>query len=781
MPMPDVPLVSRAGAGLLPLLDFAVFEIAEDASFHLGQPPEWLGNFPAKALSACTADDLTKVFPYLEAFFREAAPLWEARKPARLCSGIWTQTGVSGKVHRLRAAAVCVESQTFLLIEAAEVLLSEARSSVEAANDAALANDKIANLSRALASACEQLAVQNQEVERATHAKSEFLARMSHEIRTPMNTILGMADLLADTPLNSEQSEYVRVFQRAGDNLLNLISDILDLSKVDSGEMELEHADFDLCDVLEKACEIGAIRAHAKGLELSGRIMPDVPTLLRGDAGRLRQILWNLLGNSIKFTDHGELTVLVELDPDRKEDGALRFAIRDTGIGIAPDKLGAIFENFTQADGSITRKYGGTGLGLAISRKFAELMGGRMWVESALGAGSAFFFTGFFQVRGLRAAPPDEFAGLRCLLVDGNANHRAALADILTSWGAVVDESDGPTLLAKLHAGSLSPNVYAMALLDAQIPGADSFQVAAAIRANLKSSTQVLMMTATGRPADAARCRELGLRTLLRPVRRSELIEVWRSGGPEGPASPPGGAGISTGRAPAAPDIGLTRILLADDSHANRFLIRAYLRDSGCVLDEAADGLLAVEKFKAGTYHLVLTDVEMPVLDGYSATRQMRAWERETGRSPTPILALTAHAFKKETQKSLDAGCNALLTKPIQKLVLLEAIRQHVPPVESGSKRVVVDSSLEELIPGYLANRRADVLTLRAALDSADFQAIRMIAHKIRGSGGGYGFPVLTELGAAIEGAALAQDSEVIRKNLTELDLYLAKVEVTYE
>ena len=720
------------GAGLLPLLDFAVFEIAPEAangaSFHLaGQPPEWLRSFPSEAQAACTAGDLAEVFPYLEVFFMEAMELWEARKPARLYSDIWTQTDLSGKERRLRATAICVESQALLLIEPAEVLFSETQGFVQHAHDATLAYDKIAKLSRALASANDQLEVKNKEVERATQAKSEFLARMSHEIRTPMNAILGMADLLWESPLSPEQREYVRVFKRAGDNLLNLINDILDLSKVESGQMELEQADFDLCDVLEKACEISAVRAHGKGLELSCRVMPGVPALLTGDAGRLRQIILNLLGNSIKFTERGELTVHVELDPERNEEGALRFGITDTGIGIAADKLGSIFESFTQADTSITRKYGGTGLGLSISKKFAEMMGGRMWVESTLGEGSTFYFTGLFGVRGLHAPPPEEFAELRCLVVDGNRSHRAALRDMLTSWGALVDESHGADALAKLQTGA----PYAMVLLD-------GLELAEAIRRS-QIPSQVLMMLATGRPADAARCRELGLRTLLRPVRRSELVEVWRSSAPAGEA-------LQDAPAPASVDFGSMRILLADDSDDNRFLIRAYLRNSGCVLDEAVDGQVAVEKFKAGKYHLVLTDVEMPVLDGYSATRQIRAWERETGRSPTPVLALTAHALKEATQKSLDAGCTAHLTKPIQKLVLLEAIRHYALPEASGAIRIVVDSSLEELIPGYLANRRTDVATLRTALDGGDFPAIRMTAHKIKGTGGGYGFPVLTEL-----------------------------------
>jgi CheY-like chemotaxis protein/HPt (histidine-containing phosphotransfer) domain-containing protein len=577
-----------------------------------------------------------------------------------------------------------------------------------------------------------------------------------------------MADLLWETPLSPEQLEYVRVFRRAGDNLLNLINDILDLAKVESGQMQLEESDFDLCEVLEKAVEVSAVRAHAKGLELSCRIAPDVPAHLTGDAGRLRQILLNLLGNSIKFTERGELSVRVDRDRDRPEPGALRFSVEDTGIGIAPDKLSSIFESFTQADTSITRKYGGTGLGLSISKSFAELMDGRMWVESTLGVGSLFNFTAVFQTRTAETVLPSEFAGLRCLVVGGSINHSAAVQDILRALGAVADEGVGTGLIESLHGAVQNGTPYSLVLLDADVSDADTFHLAELVRAN-SPTTHVLLMLRTNRPADAARCRELGIRTLLKPVRRSALIEVRL---PPTPIEP-----IQPGR---KAEFLSTRILLADDSEDNRFLIRSYLRDTGCVLDEADNGLAAVEMFKDSIYQLVLTDVEMPVLDGYSASRQMRQWERECGRRPTPILALTAHALAGEAQKSADAGCDAHLTKPIRRGVLIEAIRHHALCEVSETIRTVVDCSLREIVPGYLANRRTDAIALRAALDRGDFQSIRMTGHKIKGTGGGYGFPLLTDLGAAIEAAASAHDPDSLRKSILELDRYLERVEVEY-
>ena len=765
--MPEVPRASGTGLDLLPLLEFAVFAAGADSLRLACRAPEWLEGFCSGGAEPRTRDELVEIFPYLEVFLPDADELWTARAASRLHSDIWTQSDLAGKQHRLRSTALHVEDQNLLLIEPAENLFAETQGFVQHAHDATLAYDKIAKLSRALAQANEQLDLRNREVERATQAKSEFLARMSHEIRTPMNAILGMADLLWETQLTAEQREYVRIFRRAGDNLLNLINDILDLSKVESGQMELEQVDFDLREVLEKAGEIIAVRAHAKGLELSCRIAPGVPTLLAGDPGRLRQVILNLLGNSIKFTERGELAVTVEPAPGGASPGSLLFTVRDTGIGIPADKVDTIFESFSQVDSSVTRKYGGTGLGLAISKKFVELMGGRIWVESVLGEGSAFRFTAHLAARGSAPAPPD-FAGLSCLVIDDNANHRASVRDLLFAWGAVVTEAEGPDAAAKLRAGA----PFAVVMVDGQMPGIDSFQLAQQLRGIAGPQAQVLLMLATNRPGDAAQCRQLGLRSLLKPVRASELLDVRRAGVTQPTAEP-------VAAQPQA--IGPIRILLADDSEDNRFLIRSYLRNSGSTLDEAGDGQQAVDMFKNALYQLVLTDVEMPVLDGYSAARQMRAWEHERGIRATPILALTAHALTEAAQKSLDAGCNAHLTKPIKKDALVEAIRKYaLREADAGPVRVVVDPSLEDIVPGYLENRRKDVALLRKALEASDFPAMRMTGHKIKGTGGGYGFPVLTEIGGAIEAAALAQDAAALREKIAALDGYLGKIEVEY-
>ena len=530
--------------------------------------------------------------------------------------------------------------------------------------------------------------------EAANQAKSEFLANMSHEIRTPMNAIVGMAELLAETSLTREQQEYVHIFQRAGNTLLTLINDILDLSKVDAGQMTLETVAFDLPDMVESATEMLATRAHGKGLELICHVAPGVPSSVLGDPNRLRQILVNLIGNAVKFTEQGEVLVRVEPEPGADEPEVLRFSVIDTGIGIPEEKLGMVFERFTQVDISTTRKYGGSGLGLAICQRLVELMEGRLRAASQPEQGSTFSFTLRLPLvpAPIQADPVavDLLRGLKALVVDDNYTNRLIVRQALTSWKmAAAEVSGGEECLTELERAKEARLPYQVVLLDCRMPGMDGFQVAEAIKQNvdLKGLT-IMMLTSDNRSGDIARARALGLAGyLIKPIRRSELLagllaalghtKALREPAPAATPTAPAEALSASGPPDTAATPALT-ILLVEDSPDNQRLIQSYLKKLSYRVDVAENGVIGFEKFQADAYDLVLMDIQMPVMNGYDATRAIRRWELAEGRSPTPIIALTAYALPGDARKSLDAGCTAHLTKPIKKAVLLDAIATHL-------------------------------------------------------------------------------------------------------
>ena len=540
--------------------------------------------------------------------------------------------------------------------------------------------------------------------EAANQAKSRFLASMSHEIRTPMNAILGMADLLWDTPLTSEQKRYVDIFRNAGESLLELINDILDLSKVEAGQVDLEEVPFDLLDLVEKTCEVIAVKAHQKHLELACRIDPDVPLSLVGDPTRLRQVLSNLLGNAVKFTEEGEIVIEVcrssigdpEVnEPEGKsvsydESVALHFSVRDTGIGVPLEKLQTIFESFTQADSSTTRKYGGTGLGLAISKRFVEMMGGTIWVESVPSEGSIFHVVIRFGIH--RRGPgiqeelsPVDFRGLRVLVVDDNATNRLIVRENLTAWGALVSEAKNAEKgLEAIAVAEQALNPFRLILLDGCMPGMDGFELAERIRDKygLCDRTMMILTSNDGR-GDVATARAAGVSVyLVKPVKRRELREaiekaLGRAPAPKAPLLENEASESEKSNRPL-------RILLVEDNKNNQMLFKFYLKGAPHTVDVADNGRDGFEMYSRNrkAYDIVFMDLEMPVMDGYEATRAFREWERENNVKSVPIIALTAHALKGKEQESLDAGCSAHMTKPFKKVQLLDTLRIHT---ESGS------------------------------------------------------------------------------------------------
>lgn len=516
--------------------------------------------------------------------------------------------------------------------------------------------------------------------EAANRAKSEFLATMSHEIRTPMNAIIGMSDLLSESSLSLEQQEHLGILRRSSTNLLDLINDILDLAKVESGHLGLEQINFDLQEVLDKSTELMALRAQEKGLELLVSTASDVPIDLIGDPHRLRQVIVNLVGNAIKFTERGEVAVRVTNDNVAGQSGTLRFAVSDTGIGIPSEKLGDVFERFTQADGSMTRLYGGTGLGLAISKQLIERMGGRIWVESSLGKGSVFYFTAHFGIpESLSAAevsPGIELMGMRTLLVSSNDGSRGLVEEALQSWGATVseptDEESALTILAGANGGAPLQSLLFLDLGDVGLNHSPKHMKL--IEAAKDYGITVIIFVSDVRSVNIRYAYTLGLGGYVaKPLTKRKLAHA---------------IGMATKRSASATSHGLpstptdleegAAILIADDSPDNRLLIQSYLKQSGYRLDIAETGKAAVELYQAGKYDLVLMDVQMPVMDGHTATRMIRDWEKKSNASPIPIIALTAHAFQEEIQKSLAAGCSDHLTKPIRKDTLLHAMQKWI-------------------------------------------------------------------------------------------------------